>query len=115
MAKLHIGKNVLDHQLLDKDERRCGNVDDLAIEGGPGERAFVVAILSGPGYWPQRAGLLGRIAGWIGRSGRARIPWEEVDKIDSGVHLRKRAPDYGLGKIDDRLRPYLERIPGADR
>jgi sporulation protein YlmC with PRC-barrel domain len=110
MAKLHVGHNVLDHQLLDKDGRRCGNVDDLAVEG-----ADVVAILSGPGYWPSRAGWLGRLAGRIGGSGRVRVPWEEVTKIDSAVHLRRTANEYGLGKGDDRLRPYFERIPGADR
>ena len=115
MSKIHIGRNVVDHQLLDKDGRRCGNVDDLAIEGGAGETAVVVAILSGPGYWPQRAGLLGRVAGWIGGSNRVRVPWEEVANLDSAVNLRGTAPDYGLGKGDDRLRPYFERIPGADR
>jgi sporulation protein YlmC with PRC-barrel domain len=110
MAQLHLGHNILDHQLLDKDGRRCGNVDDLAIEG-----AEVVAIFSGPGYWPSRAGWLGRLAGWVGGSGRVRIPWDEVTKIDSAVHLRRTATEYGLGKGDDRLRPYLEHIPGADR
>jgi hypothetical protein len=29
--------------------------------------------------------------------------------------LKKRAPDYGLGRVDDRLRPWIERIPGAGR
>ena len=53
MDDLHLGRNVLDHQLLDKDERRCGNVDDLAIEDD-----VVIAIYSGPGAWPQRAGWL---------------------------------------------------------
>jgi sporulation protein YlmC with PRC-barrel domain len=115
MTKVHLGKNILDHQLLDKDGRRCGNVDDLAVEGGAGEAGEVVAILAGPGYWPQRAGMLGRIAGWIGGSNRVRIPWEEVEKIDSAVWLRRTAPEYGLGKRDDRLRPFFERLPGADR
>jgi sporulation protein YlmC with PRC-barrel domain len=110
MTKLHLGHNILDHQLLDKDGRRCGNVDDLAVED-----AEVVAILSGPGYWPQRSGRIGRLAGWIGGSGRVRIPWDEVAKIDSAVHLRRTALEYGLGKGDDRVRPLLERIPGADR
>jgi len=110
MKKLHLGHNVLDHQLLDKDGRRCGNVDDLALEDGE-----VVAILSGPGYWPNRAGRLGRIAGALGGSKRVRIPWQEVAKVDSGVHLRRTAPEYGLGTGDDRLRPFLERIPGANR
>ena len=53
MAGLHVGRNILDHQLLDKDGRRCGNVDDLALEGGAGEALEVVAILSGPGVWPR--------------------------------------------------------------
>jgi len=110
MRKIHVGHNVLDHQLLDKDGRRCGNVDDLAIED-----ADVVAIFSGPGYWPSRAGWLGRLAGWLGGSGRVRIPWAEVEKIDSAVHLRRTAPEYGLGQGDDRLRPFFERIPGARR
>lgn len=109
MAKIHLGRNVLDHQLLDCDGRRCGNVDDLAIED-----AEVVAILCGPGYWRQR-GSLGRLAGWIGGSRRTRIPWEDVDKVDSAVWLKRRAPEYGLGRGDDRLRRYVERIPGADR
>jgi sporulation protein YlmC with PRC-barrel domain len=110
MTTLHLGHNILDHQLLDKDGRRCGNVDDLALED-----AEVVAIFSGPGYWPQRSGRIGRLAGWIGGSGRVRVPWDEVAKIDSAVHLRRTAPEYGLGKGDDRARPLLERIPGADR
>jgi sporulation protein YlmC with PRC-barrel domain len=115
MTKIHLGHNILDHQLLDKDGRRCGNVDDLAIEGGPGETAEVVAILSGPGYWPQRSGWIGRLAGWVGGKHRVRVPWDEVEKVDSAVNLRRTAPDYGLGKGDDRVRPLLERIPGADR
>jgi sporulation protein YlmC with PRC-barrel domain len=110
MTKLHLGHNILDHQLLDKDGRRCGNVDDLAIE-----EADVVAIYSGPGYWPQRSGRIGRLAGWIGGSRRVRIPWDEVAKVDSAVHLRGTAGDYGLGKGDDRARAFVERIPGAKR
>jgi hypothetical protein len=42
--------------VVDSEGRRCGNVDHLAIEGGPGETPRVVAILVGPGYWGQRAG-----------------------------------------------------------
>jgi sporulation protein YlmC with PRC-barrel domain len=113
--ELDLALGLLDHQLLDRDGRRCGKVDDLAIEGGPDEEAEVVAILSGPGVWPNRAGLLGRIASRIGGGGRVRVPWSEVDSVESHVQLKKRAPDYGLGAGDDRVRPWIERIPGADR
>jgi hypothetical protein len=115
MTQIHLGRNVLDHQLLDSEGRRCGNADDLAIEGGPGESAEVVAILVGPGYWPERAGLIGRLAGRLGGSRRVRVPWSEVKTVSSAVELRKQAGELGLGTADDRLRPYLDRIPGANR
>jgi hypothetical protein len=114
-GEIDIGLHVLDHQLLDKNGRRCGNVDDLAVEGGPGEKPEVVAILAGPGYWGQRAGWIGRLAGWIGGGGKVRVAWTEVEKIDSAVRLKRDATSLGLGAGDDRLRPYLEKIPGAGR
>jgi sporulation protein YlmC with PRC-barrel domain len=113
--ELDLGLHVLDHQLLDRNGRRCGNVDDLAIEGGPGGVPEVVAVLVGPGYWGQRAGWVGRLAGWIGGGAKVRVDWDEVAKIDSAVHLRRDATTLGLGRGDDRLRPYVEKIPGAGR
>jgi sporulation protein YlmC with PRC-barrel domain len=109
-GEFDIGLHVLDRQLLDKDGRRCGNVDDLAIEDGE-----VVALLIGPGHWGRRAGWIGRLAGWIGGGGKGRVDWRDVDDVDSAVHLKRDATELGLGTGDDRLRPYLERIPGARR
>lgn len=113
--ELDLGLGVLDHQILDRDGRRCGKVDDLAIEGGPGEQAEVVAILCGPGVWRGRAGWLGRIAAWIGGGGRVRIPWDEVAELREHVQLKQEASAYGLGRGDDRARPWISWIPGADR
>ncbi len=115
MTQIDIALKVLDHQILDRDGRRCGNVDDLEIEGGPGETARVTAILVGPGVWPQRAGWIGRIASFVGGGRRVRVPWEDVSDIESHVVLRKSAEELGLGRGDDRMRPWLERIPGAHR
>lgn len=114
-GEFDIGLHVLDHQLLDKNGRRCGNVDDLAIEGGPGEPPEVVALLVGPGYWGQRAGWIGRLAGWIGGGAKVRIEWSDVAEIDSAVDLKDEATKLGLGRGDDRLRPYFEKIPGAGK
>jgi hypothetical protein len=112
---IDLGLNLVDHQLLDADERRCGNVDELMLEGRPGESLEVVAIQSGPGAWRRRAGLTGRLAAWLGGGGIVRIPWEEVESVAAHVKLRKRAETLGLGRGDDRLRPYVAKIPGADR
>ena len=113
--RIDLGLLLVDHQLLDSKERRCGNVDELVLEGNPGEPLEVVAILSGPGTWRQRAGGLGRLASWIGGGDTVRVPWEDVENVASHVKLRKRAETLGLGRGDDRLRPYIEKIPGADR
>jgi hypothetical protein len=112
---IDLGLNLVDHQLLDSDNRRCGNVDDLVLEGGPGEKLEVVQILSGAGAWPARAGWVGRLAAWVGRGDLVRIPWEDVDSVSAHVKLRKRAAELGLARGDDRVRPYIEKIPGADR
>jgi sporulation protein YlmC with PRC-barrel domain len=111
---IDLGLNLLDHQLLDSEGRRCGKVDDIALEGAPGEGLEVVAILCGPGVWRARAGLIGRFAAWLGGGGRVRIPWDDVDGVGSHVKLRKRAQELGLGRGDDRLRPYIEKIPGSE-
>ena len=115
MTQIDIALKVLDHQILDRDGRRCGNADDLEVEGGPGETARVTAILVGPGVWPQRAGWIGRIASFVGGGRRVRVPWEDVSDIESHIVLRKSAEELGLGRGDDRLRPWIEKIPGAHR
>jgi sporulation protein YlmC with PRC-barrel domain len=106
-----LGLGLLDHQLLDSEGRRCGNVDDLELEVGEGEPR-VTAILSGPPVWRSR-GVLGRLASWIASDDTVRVPWDEVAKIEAAVHLRKTCRELRLGRGDDRARPWVERIPGS--
>jgi hypothetical protein len=35
--------------------------------------------------------------------------------VAAHVKLSRRAQDLGLGRGDDRLRPLIDKIPGADR
>ena len=112
MPAIDLGLGILDHQLLDSEGRRCGNVDDLEVAGLRDGNPRVVAILSGPPAWRGR-GRLGRLAAWFARGELVRIPWEEVAAVKAHVELRKTAAELGLGKGDDRLRPYVEKIPGS--
>jgi sporulation protein YlmC with PRC-barrel domain len=114
-SEIDIVLRVLDRQLLDADGRRCGKVDDLAIDGGPGESPQVVALLVGPVYWPQRAGRIGSLAGFFGRKRKVRVAWKDVAALDSAVRLEKPAAALGLGRGDERLGRYLGKVPGADR
>ena len=110
--EIDLGLGVLDHQLLDSEGRRCGNVDDLELEGVRDGTPRVVAILSGPPAWAGR-GWIGRLAARLASGPLVRIPWEEVETIKSGVHLRKRAEELGLGRGDNHARRIVEKIPGA--
>ncbi len=112
MTEIDLGLGVLDHKLIDSEGRRCGNVDDLELEGVAAGEPRVVAILTGPPAWRGR-GFLGRFAASVARGGLVRIPWEEVDKIESGVRLRRTAQELRLGRGDDRVRRWLEKLPGS--
>ena len=112
MTEIDLGLGILDHQLMDSEGRRCGNVDDLELEGVAAGEPRVVAILTGPPAWRGR-GLFGRLAASIVRGELVRVPWEEVAEIESCVRLRKPAKELRLGRGDDRLRPWIEKLPGS--
>jgi hypothetical protein len=108
---------LLDEQLTDVDGRRCGRADDLEFSGGPGEDAWLVAILSGSGTWHRRLprrlrGLTARAFG-EGTLGKdvTRVPWENVDDVASDLKLRRKAEDLGLAEGDLRLSHAMSRLP----
>lgn len=113
-----LAKELLDHQLLDSEGRRCGNVDDLELAGGPGEALVVAAILSGPGMFRTRLpGPIGRPFAWLLErlfgDGVTRIDWSEVAGHDGAIELRKTAATYGLGAGDRAAGAFIARIPGS--
>jgi sporulation protein YlmC with PRC-barrel domain len=110
--ELDLGLGLLDHQLVDSEGRRCGNVDDLELEGVSDGPPRVTAILVGPPVWRGR-GRLGRLASALATGPTVRVPWEEVDKIDAAVHLKKTARELRLGRGDDKARPFVEWLPGS--
>jgi sporulation protein YlmC with PRC-barrel domain len=112
MSELDLAFGLLDHQLIDADGRRCGKVDDLAIEGGPGETPVVTAILVGPDAWKGR-GRLGRLAARLAGDGSVRLPWDVVDDVTSAVALNKSAQELGLGRGEDRAAAWVKRLPGS--
>jgi hypothetical protein len=110
--QVDLALGILDHQLVDAEGRRCGNVDDLELEGIGAGAPQVAGILAGPPAWRGR-GRIGRLAAAVARGRTAHIPWSEVESVDSGVRLKKPAREYGLGRGDDRARKLVAWIPGA--
>jgi sporulation protein YlmC with PRC-barrel domain len=103
---------VLDHQLVDSDDRRCGKVDDLELEGVRDGNPRVSAIVTGPGGWRGR-GRLGRLLAALVHARTVTIPWEEVAEVGADVRLRRPARELGLGWGHDLAARWVEKLPGS--
>jgi hypothetical protein len=111
---IDLGLMVLDRQLLDSGGRRCGKVDDLEIEGEPGQEAKVSAIVTGPAAWSSGShGPLGWLAARIGHADVVRIGLDKVESGGAVIELRSTAKELGLGRGDDRARRWLAGVPGS--
>jgi hypothetical protein len=121
---LDAGLHLLDRQLVDRDERLVGNVDDLELEmPEDGGLPVVVAIVSGPGA------LADRIGGRLGRSWAALhrrispggpavdpdlVPFATVTKVGSCIHLDAHAEDLETNASERWVRDHvINKIPGA--
>jgi hypothetical protein len=112
---------VMDKDILDPRGERGGRVDDLEIEEVYDRAPRVTAILSGGGakslhMWPivhRLSVWLHHRLGWEGPVEPARVPWEEVEKLDQDVHLRVSVGAAGLGRLNRDAERLVRRIPGA--
>lgn len=82
--------SLLDHQMIDRNGRACGNVDDLQFERRDDGSFELTAILAGPGVLATRLGWP-RFGRWLrssaGEQGIYRIPFWRVAQIDSRIRL----------------------------
>jgi len=101
--QLDLGLRLLDDQLFDSDEHRCGRVDDIQLEGKPGSRTEVSALLVGPGAWPPRLRRpFSYVVAGISPDHMHVIPWSEVTAVGTAVRLSSTAKDLGLETDDGR-------------
>ena len=110
-VEIDIALAVLDHQLVDRDGRNCGKVDDLEISGLDSDSPEVVEILVGGNAWRAR-GILGRLLARL--AGNAvQVPWSEVDSVSSAVTLKRSAAELRLNRGDARWEAVISRLPGS--
>jgi sporulation protein YlmC with PRC-barrel domain len=114
--------NLLDRQLIDREGRMCGNVDDVEIEIDADGRAYVSALLSGPGTLAPRLGMR-RYGDWMRRAHAhvdgdgddpARIPLARVADINNHVTLSLEHEELGSLDGEQWAREHIiSRIPGS--
>lgn len=119
---IHASLDLLDRQILDRDDEPVGKVDDVELSDPAHGPIRLVALLLGPQAYGYRLG--GRLGRWIAAtserlSGTAepiRLPMELVDQIGVSIKLKVGINELDrVERLDHWLRDYLiGRIPGAD-
>ena len=100
---LLLGLDVLDRQVVDRDEELSGKVDEVELERA-GDSLRVSALLVGPAAWrdrlppPLRQPLSRFLNGEV-----TRIAWQEVAEVDSAVRLT--IPASSLQELRVELQP----------
>jgi len=113
MSELDLGLGLLDHQLVDREGRNCGNADDLELELDDPAGPRVAAILTGPQAWRSRGRIARAVAELFPQGGVVRVAWEEVERVDASIRLRRRAHELELGEGDRVLGALVGRLPGG--
>ena len=111
-AALHL----LDHQMIDRHGRRCGNVDDLELDWQADGSLVVTHLLAGPGVLAERMGWR-RLGRWWRHATDAedaiRIPVRDVAEIGADVVLAADAADLATEHTERWARErVVAHIPG---
>ncbi|MGC1210709.1 MAG: hypothetical protein WA890_05465 [Micromonospora sp.] len=122
--RVQLSSQLLDRQIVDRDGRLVGKVDDLVFAFDDEGYPYVDHLLTGQGALGQRVGgLAGRFL--VALANRfvenppvrpVRVPFPLVERVDSAVRLRCRSADLPPSPVENWLRRnVIDRIPGAHR
>jgi sporulation protein YlmC with PRC-barrel domain len=122
MSEIDAQYSLLDRQIVDRDRRLVGKVDDVELEEREDGRLVVTALLTGPGaLGPRFGGPVGAVVRrtWSRLSGKDvdsahRIEFEVVSDLDTVVHLGVAKASLDADGFEQWVRTrIIEKIPGA--
>ena len=113
-------RDLLDKLVIDRNGREMGRVDGLVIEHRDGLPPRLSALEIGPSVLGYRLHpIVGRwLAGLEQACGVAggrpvRIPFSDVMEIATDVKVDLAIGDTGAGNVEQRLRAWIGKLPGA--
>jgi sporulation protein YlmC with PRC-barrel domain len=102
-TEVSLGLRLLDDQLFDAKEHRCGRVDDVQLKGSPGAKTEVAALLIGAGAWAERLRHpFSYLVDGLSPKYMHVVPWGEVAAIGTAVSLAHTASELGLAANEGR-------------
>src|SRR5258705_209115 len=113
-------RNLLDKLVVDRNGREMGRVDGIVLEQADGTAPRVSALEIGPSVLGYR--LRPAVGRWIAGLEQAfgvaggrplRISLNDVLDIGSKVRADVSLGQTGAGNVEQRLRVWIEKIPGA--
>ena len=120
-TELHLIRDVLDDQVIDRGSRKIGKVDGLVMvlrKDQPPRLAYIEMGMSTLAYRVHR-----RLGGWVEALGRKwgvrrgkpfRIPWSKARPLDLDVQVDLDADETPVLDWEKWLDKHIiERIPGA--
>ncbi|WP_320067891.1 PRC-barrel domain-containing protein [Micromonospora sp. RTGN7] len=122
--RMQLGRQLLDRQIVDRDGRLVGKVDDVEFGVDTDRVPYVTALLTGQGALGQRiGGRVGRLLVAVAdrfvddpSAAPLRIPYPMVERVDSAVRLRTRLDELPGSPTEAWVRRHLiDRIPGSNR
>ena len=106
-------REVLDNQIVDRNQRRLGKIDGIVVEFRNGKPPLLVAVETG---WVTKARRIHpRLAHWLWLRGSRpyQIPWTKIRDIGADAEFALDASETPLLRTENRLRKLLTRIPGS--
>jgi sporulation protein YlmC with PRC-barrel domain len=101
---------LVDLPIVDKDERSCGIVDDVELDGAAGKETRIKALLVGPGAYRRRMpGWLYWLIRKIVGDRMARVPAGEIMEIGTVVKLKCAAEQVKLHVVENRASTWIPR------
>jgi hypothetical protein len=112
---IYAALHLLDHQMIDRDGARCGNVDDIELADQGDGTLLVTHLLAGPGVLAVRMGAH-RLGQWWRHATNAEttiaIPMRDVAEIGSDIRLGAAAADLATANTERWARErIIEHIP----
>jgi sporulation protein YlmC with PRC-barrel domain len=114
-------RDVLDKELLDREQEPMGRVDGLVMHVGKNSQPRVTHIdIGGPVPWERVHPFFGRLSRLLAqlwgpkRREQVRIPWSRVETVGRDIKLNVEARETGA--IDWEIwiaRHIIEHIPGS--